>query len=110
MTFSGHALDASTRMGAPLDACVRYAEYLTAAGFECVVERRFKLPSSPWPKEKRLKLIGAFELHNLLRGVSAMSLRMFSKAYGWSQPQIELFLVQARKDMQNLRYHSYYEL
>lgn len=108
--FSDHALDASTKTGAPLDACTHYAEYMVAAGFENVVERRFKLPSSPWAKEKRMKLIGAFELHNLLRGVSAMSLRMFSKAYGWSQQQIELFLVQARKDMQNTRYYSYYDL
>ena len=83
-------------MGAPLDACTRYGEYMAAAGFEDIVERRYKLPSSPWAREKRMKLIGAFELHNLLRGVSAMSLRMFSKAYGWSQSQIELFLVQAR--------------
>ncbi|KAH9222060.1 S-adenosyl-L-methionine-dependent methyltransferase [Leptodontidium sp. 2 PMI_412] len=107
--FSNYALDASTKMGAPLDACTRYGEYMATAGFEDIVERRFKLPSSPWAREKRMKLIGAFELHNLLRGVSAMSLRMFSKAYGWSQSQIELFLVQARKDMQNTRYHSYYD-
>lgn len=108
--FSNYALDASTRMGAPLDACTHYGDYMAAAGFEDVVERRYKLPSSPWARDKRMKLIGAFELHNLLRGVSAMSLRMFSKAYGWSQSQIELFLVQARKDMQNTRFHSYYDL
>ncbi|XMA16426.1 hypothetical protein WAI453_009217 [Rhynchosporium graminicola] len=109
MMFSNYALDASTKMGAPLDACIHYADYVSSAGFEDLVERRYKLPSSPWAREKRMKLIGAFELHNLLRGVSAMSLRMFSKAYGWSQSQIELFLVQARKDMQDRRFHSYYD-
>jgi len=71
---------------------------MTAAGFEDVVEKRIKMPSSAWPKEKRLKLIGAFEMHNIVRGVSAMSLRMFNKAYGWSREQIELFLVQVRRD------------
>jgi len=69
-------------MGAPLDACTEYASYMRAVGFEGIVEKNFKMPTSTWAKEKRLKLIGAFELHNLLRGLSAMSLRMFGKAYG----------------------------
>jgi len=97
-------------MGTPLDACIHYASYIRAAGFENVTEVRVKMPSSPWPKEKRLKLIGAFEMHNMLRGISGMSLRMFAKAYGWTQEQTELFLVQVRKDTANLRFNSYWDL
>jgi hypothetical protein len=97
-------------MGTPLEACIHYAEYMRVAGFENVTETRVKLPSSAWPKDKRLKLTGAFEMHNLVRGVSAMSLRLFSKAYGWTQEQTELFLVQVRKDASNLRYHTYWDL
>jgi ubiquinone/menaquinone biosynthesis C-methylase UbiE len=109
MQFSQHALEASSILGLPLDACTSYATYMVEAGFENVVEKKFKMPSSPWAKDNRMKLIGAFEMHNLLRGVSGMSLRMFSKAFGWSQDQIELFLVQTRKDVTNIRYHTYYE-
>ncbi|TVY54942.1 Secondary metabolism regulator LAE1 [Lachnellula cervina] len=105
--FSRQAQDASTILGLPLDACTRYADYMTAAGFVDVVEKRFKMPTSAWPKEKRLKLIGAFEMHNLVKGVSAMSLRMFNKAYGWSREQIEMFLTQVRKDTQNVRCKLY---
>ena len=86
------------RLGVPLGACVNYADWMTATGFEDVTEKRMKMPSSPWPKDKRMKLIGAFEMHNLLRGMSGMSLRMFNKAYGWSQSEIELFLVKAKQD------------
>jgi hypothetical protein len=57
-----------------------------------------KIPSSPWPKDQRMKLIGALEMHNLLQGISGMSLRMFNKAYGWSQEEIEHFLMKVRKD------------
>lgn len=108
--FCRYAIDASAIMGTPLDSCVSYADYMRAAGFEDVVEQRFKMPSSPWPKEKRLKLIGAFEMHNLDRGLSGMSLRMFAKAYGWTREEVELFLVPVRRDVKNLRYHTYYEL
>jgi hypothetical protein len=110
MEFSRQALNASRIMGTPLDACASYADYMTSAGFENVTERRIKVPSGPWAKEKRLKLIGAFEMDNLLRGVSGMSYRMFSKAFGWTSQQTEVFLVNVRRDIQNLRYHTYYDL
>ncbi|KAL3422772.1 methyltransferase domain-containing protein [Phlyctema vagabunda] len=109
MEFSRLALSASEACGTPLSDCIRYKEYLTAAGFQDVTETRFKLPSSPWPRDPRLKLIGAFEIHNLLNGLSGMSLRMFSRAWGWSPEQTEVFLVNVRKDLRNLRYHTYYE-
>ncbi|KAH8648780.1 S-adenosyl-L-methionine-dependent methyltransferase [Tricladium varicosporioides] len=108
--FTRQALTASGILGVPLDACEKYAEQFRDAGFEDVVEKRVKMPASPWPKEKRLKLVGAFEVHNLLRGLSGMSLRMFSRAYGWSQEQIELFLMTVRKDAANTRYHAYFDL
>jgi hypothetical protein len=82
------------RLGVPLAACTNYAEWMTDVGFEDVTEKRMKMPSSPWPKDKRMKLIGAFEMHNL---------RMFNKAYGWSQEQIEMFLVKVRQDTAYLK-------
>jgi len=97
-------------MKSPLDACTHYASYMTDSGFENVIEQRFKVPSSPWAKDQRFKLIGAFEMHNLLAGVSGMSYRMFQKAFGWTAEQTELFLVNVRKDIKNLKYHTYYDL
>jgi hypothetical protein len=110
MEFSQQALQASRIMGTPLDACASYASYMIEAGFKDVVETRMKLPSGPWPKGTRLKLIGAFEMDNLLRGLSGMSYRMFSKAFGWTPQQTEVFLVNVRKDLQNMRYHTYWDL
>jgi hypothetical protein len=80
------------------------------AGFEDVTEVRYKVPTSPWPKNSRMKLIGAFEMQSLLQGASAFSLRTFSRAYGWSQAETELFLMKMRMDVRNLKYHTYYEL
>jgi len=75
-----------------------------------VTEVRYKVPTSPWPKDQRMKLIGAFEMQSLLQGASAFSLRCFSRADGWSQEQTELFLMKMRNDVRNLKYHTYYEL
>lgn len=108
--FSKYSQEASTIMGAPLDACTRYKDYMIEAGFENVTEVKIKLPSAPWPRDKRLKLIGAFEMHGLLRGLSGMSLRMFSRAFGWSVQEIESFLTKVRTDTQNLHFHTYWDL
>jgi hypothetical protein len=110
MAFSRLSLEASAVCGFPLAAAEEYKSYIEAAGFIDVVEQRFKVPSSPWPKDKRLKLIGAFELHNLTAGLSGMSLRMFSKAFGWTQERTEVYLINVRRDMKNLDYHTYWDL
>ncbi|KAL5345672.1 hypothetical protein ACLOAV_009426 [Pseudogymnoascus australis] len=87
----------------------KYADYLRDAGFVNIVETRYKLPTSAWPKDKRLKLVGAFQMQSLLEGASGLSLRAFSRAYGWTEEQTDAFLVPMKRDIRNLRYHSYVE-
>jgi hypothetical protein len=108
--FSEKICDASALAGWSLREPNHFKSYLQEAGFEDVTEVRFKVPTSPWPKNKRMKLIGAFEMQSLLQGASAFSLRTFSRAYGWTQEETELFLVKMRSDVRNLKYHTYYEL
>ncbi len=108
--FSKYAVEASEKLGTPTTDPELYASWMDVAGFEGIVERRYKIPSSPWPADKRLKMVGAFELHNLLRGLEGFSLRMFGKIFGWSPEQIQVFLVDVRKDLKNLKYHTYWEL
>lgn len=100
-------IEASYGMGAPLDSCLRFAEYLRDAGFVDVVEHIFKMPSSPWPKDKRLKKIGALEMTNLVEGASAFGLRVFSHTYGWTREETELAMVGFRRDVKNRNHHQY---
>ncbi|KIW21355.1 hypothetical protein PV08_01935 [Exophiala spinifera] len=100
-------IEASYRMGAPLDSCLRFAEYLRTAGFVDVAEHVFKMPSSPWPKDERLKKIGALEMTNVVEGASAFGLRVFSHAYGWTREETELAMVGFRRDVKNRKYHQY---
>jgi len=107
--FSNKVCEASVICGWSLHEPNNFKTYLEAAGYEDVVEVRHKVPTSPWPKSRRWKLIGAFEMQSLLQGASAFSLRAFSKAYGWTQAQTELYLVKVRNDLRDLRFHTYYE-
>ncbi|TAQ87311.1 hypothetical protein B7494_g4367 [Chlorociboria aeruginascens] len=109
IVFSDTIIEASKIAGWSLAEPNNYKSYMKAAGFEEVTEVRYKVPTSPWPRDKKMKLLGAFEMQSLLQGASAFSLRTFSKAFGWSQAQTETFLVQMRRDVRDLRYHTYYE-
>ncbi|KAI1624783.1 S-adenosyl-L-methionine-dependent methyltransferase, partial [Exophiala viscosa] len=100
-------IEASYGLGAPLDCCLHFAEYLRNAGFVDVAELIFKMPSSPWPKDRRLKKVGALEMTNLVEGASAFGLRVFSHAYGWTREETELAMVGFRKDVKNRNYHQY---
>jgi SAM-dependent methyltransferase len=100
-------IEASYLFGAPADCPLRFSEYLRNAGFINVAEHIFKVPSSPWPKNKRLKQIGALEMTNVVEGATAFGLRAFEKVFGWTKDQTELVMVNFRRDVKNRHYHQY---
>jgi SAM-dependent methyltransferase len=100
-------IEASYLFGAPADCPLRFSEYLRNAGFINVAEHIFKVPSSPWPKNKRLKQIGALEMMNVVEGATAFGLRAFEKVFGWTKDQTELVMVNFRRDVKNRHYHQY---
>lgn len=53
-------------------------------------------------------LAGMWTYENLCQGVSALSLGVFTHGLGWSGDQIELFLVNVRKEMKDTRIHAYW--
>ena len=100
-------IEASYLFGTPADSPLYFAEYLRSAGFVDVAEHIFKVPSSPWPKDKRLKQIGALEMTNVVEGATAFGLRAFEKVFGWTKDQTELAMVNFRRDVKNRHYHQY---
>lgn len=59
--------EASAICGYSLREPNNFKTYLVDAGFEDTVEVRYKIPTAPWPKDQRMKLIGAFEMQSLLQ-------------------------------------------
>jgi hypothetical protein len=80
------------------------------AGFKDVEEHVLKLPVSIWPKNKRLKNVRLFELVNMDEGLGSRSIIFFTRALKWAPQEVELFLIDVRKDVKNSRIHSYYHL
>jgi hypothetical protein len=51
-----------------------------------------------------------WEMTNLLEGIEGFSVALFTKILGWSRAELEVFLAQVRKDVQNRRIHAYWRL
>lgn len=77
------------------------------AGFEDIHEKRFKIPCSPWPRDRRLKNIGALELANLDRGAEAILIRGMTGALGRSKEEAQVLFAKARQETRNHRFHGY---
>jgi SAM-dependent methyltransferase len=97
----------SESIGASAEAPRFYKERMEKAGFVDVVERIFKVPTNPWPKDKRLKMIGAFELANASEGLEAFMMRGYTTVLGGDRKDMEVLLARARQEMKNRNMHSY---
>ncbi|KAH7233402.1 S-adenosyl-L-methionine-dependent methyltransferase [Fusarium tricinctum] len=106
--FSAMMEQGSAKFGASLTDPMKWKGWLEARGYQNVTERVFKLPFNPWPKDPRMKLLGAWEMENLLHGLEAMVTRMFQKGLGWTNAEVTVFLAFLRKEIKNPQMHGYW--
>ena len=53
-------LEASTKLGAPLNSALKYEEQLAEAGFTNIVKHEYYWPSNDWPKNRHSKVLGEY--------------------------------------------------
>jgi hypothetical protein len=103
-------LEGLEKMGRNGRSAAKFRKQMEEAGFVDVVERKFALPGNPWAKGEKEKMLGLMQMTNILDGIHGMTVAMFTKILGWSVEQVEVFLVDVRKDLQNKDIHFYYVL
>ncbi|KAF3480400.1 uncharacterized protein GIQ15_05747 [Arthroderma uncinatum] len=92
----------------PVFVAHEISTWMKEAGFVDVQERITKVPLNPWPKDPHLKRLGAWSERNWLDGLAAFSYAPFgSRGLGWTQEEIEVFLVDVRKSIQDRKVHTY---
>ena len=95
------------RMGADPDFPTKFKGWFEEVGFEGVVEQTFKIPSSPWPKDPRLKRVGALELMNVVEGASGILHRGWTKEFGQTSEELEVIIAEMRKELMTNKAHCY---
>ncbi|OKL64355.1 hypothetical protein UA08_00971 [Talaromyces atroroseus] len=80
------------------------------AGFENVVEVKYKWPQNQWPKAKNLKKLGLWNMCNTLDGLYGFSARLCTQVLGMSTEELELLLMACRNDIRNTKIHAYWPM
>ncbi|KAI9846906.1 MAG: hypothetical protein M1837_003518 [Sclerophora amabilis] len=120
--------DAAMSHGKPLRIANKLKRWYEQAGFVDVHEVMFKIPMNPWPKDPTYKNLGRVRRYilifheqctkllfqiselNWLQGIQAMCLAWFHRVHGWTKDEIEVYLVNVRKAVQDRSVHAYHKL
>lgn len=99
--------EACSKIGRDASCAAKYKNWMNEAGFDHVQEHTYIWPVNTWPKDKGLKEMGLLTMINMVDGLEGFTLRLWETALGKSREEIEVFLTQVRKDLQNKKIHSY---
>ncbi|RJE24866.1 Methyltransferase [Aspergillus sclerotialis] len=99
--------EASIKFGKELDIAHLHKRQLIDTGFQDVHEQVHKIPVNPWPKDPKLKEIGRYQQANVLEGMEAMSLALFTRVLGWSNQEVQVFFASVRKELIDRSIHVY---
>ncbi|KAF6845100.1 methyltransferase domain-containing protein [Colletotrichum musicola] len=93
--------------GRPFQSIPALVDIMKDVGFVDVVLTRYKWPTNPWPKDPRYKMIGEWSLANNLAGIEAWYMAPFTRALNWKKEEVQVFLVDVRKDLKDRSMHAY---
>ena len=98
------------KLGYDANSAKSYKRLMEEAGFVDVVEVLHKWPSNTWPKDPEHKEIGMWEYTNILQGMQGFTMAPFTRGLGWSPAEVEIFLIDVRKDLKNRKIHAYWPI
>ncbi|KAH7141395.1 S-adenosyl-L-methionine-dependent methyltransferase [Dactylonectria estremocensis] len=98
---------ASEKFGRAYQDIPSLVDVMTEIGFVDVVIEKFRWPNNPWPKDKRLKELGAWVFANFSGGLEGITMAPLTRAHGWSPHAVEVFLVDVRKVLGDKNVHAF---
>jgi hypothetical protein len=73
---------AARNKGQPFVTSDQMAQWMTAAEFEDVVVKIYLVPTNAWPKDRKMKELGRYKMVNLLNGIEAFTVRLWTQQLG----------------------------
>ncbi|RMY76253.1 hypothetical protein D0863_02088 [Hortaea werneckii] len=108
--FSQNAIQAGTMTGKTFEIAENMAGLIREAGFEDVVEKRFKWPVGPWSTDPKLKEIGRWNLLNWEEGMEGWVMAAYTRVLGWTYQQVQDWLQEVRKALRDRKHNVYHEV
>ncbi|RDA85972.1 hypothetical protein CP532_0837 [Ophiocordyceps camponoti-leonardi (nom. inval.)] len=98
---------AAERLNRPANLGHSLREVYERVGFVDVHEHIFKMPTNGWARDERLKELGRLWERNFLQGLSGFSFQLFNRAYDRTAAQIEVSLVDVRRELSDPTIHAW---
>lgn len=109
-SWATQQLNGSKVIGRPLDAAKNHKAELQRVGYTDITVKQFIWPMNPWPRDPKYKELGMWNCENFSAGVSGFSIALFTRVLGWTPEQLEVFLVDVRKEIKDTRIHAYFPM
>ncbi|KAI9741292.1 MAG: hypothetical protein M1834_003009 [Cirrosporium novae-zelandiae] len=103
-------VEASTALHQELDKPSKYEDWIRQKGFANVRGTLYKWPTNQWPKDPVEKQKGLWTLANITQGLYANTVGLFTRGLGWNREEVEVFLVDVRKQLQDRKIHAYFPI
>ncbi|KAL3292498.1 methyltransferase domain-containing protein [Colletotrichum asianum] len=100
--------EAAAKMGRPWFDLPSLKTIMLEVGFVDVRLKLHKWPINDWPKNQRYKNIGTWTYDNVTNGLEAMVMAPYTRALEWTRNEVNIFLIDVRKDLKNRHFHAYY--
>ncbi|GIJ86593.1 hypothetical protein Asppvi_005483 [Aspergillus pseudoviridinutans] len=101
------SLESGDRFGKTLRIVDESKQRMIDAGFIEVVERRYKLPIGPWPKDKHLKTLGKYFRLVIEESMEMWVMYLWTNVLGFSRAEVEMTIAEMRKAVRDPSIHGY---
>lgn len=107
--FSVTLAEAATKLGNRMDIAPELLEITQKAGFPDATQRILKSPMGVWPKNSKLKEMGAVgrEIFNV-GGAESYGLALFTRVLGMPVAEAKALFDQFKVDINNVKIHTIY--
>ncbi|KAM0542092.1 hypothetical protein ACHAPJ_012955 [Fusarium lateritium] len=106
-TWLNDLINASDKLQRPAILGATLEEIYKRVGFVDVQQRILKMPINGWSEDERLRQLGSMWADNMIDGIAGFSYQLLNKAFGRSIAEIELSLIDVRRDLVNMDIHAY---
>ncbi|KAI9826952.1 MAG: hypothetical protein M1826_006528 [Phylliscum demangeonii] len=94
------------RMGFNVNVALNLRQLALDAGYENVTEEILEIPSTGWPKDRRLKEAGVFHVATLREGLQAIAMAPLTRVLGWTSQEVEILVASVRAELDDRSIHS----
>ncbi|KAL4813845.1 hypothetical protein BDW67DRAFT_187271 [Aspergillus spinulosporus] len=101
-------IEASKKMNRPVDNPAKYEAWMREAGFVNCHMVVYKWPTNPWPAEEKGKMLGLWNLYNVLQRFEEFSMALLVKVLGWDADDAKTFLGEVKGELMNGDVHGYW--